>query len=165
VSLANTNSESSEFTNDEASYGQIKTNINSDEPGRLSWESNELPNEWRFTIEGVDMGTVGELSFNQVRNTMTITAMPLNSTITYNVVLQEGINLISVPLDPGETEGQRWRLSELINFIGSGATMVISYNKAEKTCLVRLTTNSESFCQTDKKRSSPTCPIFPTLPR
>jgi hypothetical protein len=45
------------------------------------------------------------------------------------VSLGAGLNLISVPLKPSV----EWRLSDLMSFIGKEATMVISYDKVEKT--------------------------------
>jgi len=107
-------------------------NINSDTPGRLLWDTNELPTGWSLAIGGVDMRMVGEMSFDRGRSTMTVTAAPKVGTITYNVSLQKGINLISVPLDPGEKDRQPWRLSELLDFIGSDATMIIRYDKDDK---------------------------------
>ena len=109
-------------------------NINSDAQSRFRWDTNELPTEWSFTIEGVDMRTTGEVSFGQGHSTMTITAALWNVTSTYyNIALQEGINLISVPLNPsGEKDGKPWRLSNLIDFIGSDATMIIVYDKSAK---------------------------------
>ena len=51
----------------------------------------------------------------------------------FQLSLQEGINLISVPLDPsGVPDGKPWRLSELIDFIGSDAKMIIRYDKDDK---------------------------------
>jgi len=109
-------------------------NINSDAQSRFRWDTNELPTEWGLTIEGVDMRTVREMSFDQGRSTITITAASWDVTRTYyNIALQEGINLISVPLDPsGEQDGKPWRLSNLIDFIGADATMIIVYDKDAK---------------------------------
>ena len=44
---------------------------------------------------------------------------------TFGVNYATGINLISVPLDPGET----WRMSDLLKHIGSEASMIIWYDK------------------------------------
>ena len=55
-------------------------NIDSDAPGRLSWDTKELPTGWSLTIKKVDtiekrdMRTVREISFDQGPSTMTITA-------------------------------------------------------------------------------------------
>ena len=49
----------------------------------------------------------------------------------FKLELQEGINLISVPLDLSKDENP-WRLSELLDFIGSSATMIIRYDKSSK---------------------------------
>jgi hypothetical protein len=49
-------------------------NIDSEAQGKLIWNTKELPTGWSLNIESVDMRAVEEISFEQGRSTMTITA-------------------------------------------------------------------------------------------
>lgn len=107
-------------------------NIDSDAPGKLIWDPKRLPAEYSLNIEKIDMRMDGEISFNRGRNTLTITAV-LSDFATYNLTLQEGINFISVPLNPSwGSDETPWRLSQLIDFIGPGATMIIGYDQTSQ---------------------------------
>ena len=106
-------------------------NIDSDAEVKILWDTKSLPAGWILTIEKVDMRMVGEMLFDQGRDTLTITAAPYDFTTTYDVTLQEGINFISIPLDPSWDETP-WRLSQFLDFIGPSATMIIGYDQASK---------------------------------
>ena len=59
---------------------------------------------------------------------------------TFGVNYAKGINLISVPLDLGET----WRMSDLLKYIGSEASMIIWYDKEKR----KFTTFMPNFPET-----------------
>jgi len=59
---------------------------------------------------------------------------------TFEVNYAKGINLISVPFDPSET----WRVSDLMKYIGSEASMIIWYDKEKR----KFTTFMPNFPET-----------------
>jgi len=65
-------------------------------------------------------GGEGYIVFMKSAKTVTFDGQAWDGTVS----LQQGINMISVPLDPGE----EWRLSDLLAFIGPEALQVIYYD-------------------------------------
>ncbi|MBM3236973.1 T9SS type A sorting domain-containing protein [Candidatus Poribacteria bacterium] len=110
-----------------------------DRAGNTLWSHTGIGNQVAISQDGESIAVSSRTSLHLLKRDSsieTIFSFEREEISEFQLALQEGINLISVPLDPsGAKNGKQWRLSDLIDFIGSSATMIIRYDKAEKKFL------------------------------